>query len=128
MTDVTDECTAPLNKDVRKWAMLCHLSALVGLLGNGIGFLVGPLLVWLFKKDDHPFINENGKEVVNFQITMLIAVLISIPLVFVFVGFFLIMIISMIIFIMMIVFPIIAGIKAGNEEHYRYPLTFRFIK
>ena len=55
---------------VYKWAMVCHLAALVGLLGNGIGFLLGPLVVWLFKNEDDPFIDEQGKEAVNFQITM----------------------------------------------------------
>jgi len=50
--------------------MVCHLAALVGLLGNGIGFLLGPLVVWLFKKEDDPFIDEQGKEAVSFQIIM----------------------------------------------------------
>ena len=49
-------------REARKWAALCHAVALVGLVGNGIGFLLGPLVVWLIKKEDHPFIDEQGKE------------------------------------------------------------------
>jgi uncharacterized Tic20 family protein len=113
-----------LSRDARKWAMICHIIALVGLLGNGIGFLVGPLVVWLIKREDDPFIDEQGKEAVNFQLTMLLAVIVSIVLVVVVIGFFLLFVLA----VMMTVFPIIAAIKANNGEHYRYPLSFKFIK
>ena len=49
--------------DARKWALICHLSAFVGLLGNGIGFLLGPLVLWLIKKGDDPFVDDQGKEI-----------------------------------------------------------------
>ena len=113
-----------LSRDARKWAMICHIVALVGLLGNGIGFLVGPLVVWLIKREDDPFIDEQGKEAVNFQLTMLLAVIVSIVLVVVVIGFFLLFVLA----VVMTVFPIIAAIKANNGEHYRYPLSFKFIK
>ena len=71
------------DKEARKWAMLCHLSALSGLLGNGIGFLIGPLVVWLIKRDDAPQIDEQGKEALNFQLTMFLAVFICVPLIFI---------------------------------------------
>ena len=111
-------------RDVRRWAMFCHLGALVGLLGNGVGFLIVPLIVWLIKKDDHPFINEQGKESVNFQITMFLALFVGALLMLVLIGIP-ILIAAM---IMMIVLPIVAAIKASNGESYRYPLTIRFIK
>jgi uncharacterized Tic20 family protein len=111
-------------RDVRRWAMFCHLGALVGLLGNGVGFLIVPLIVWLIKKDDHPFINEQGKESVNFQITMFLALFAGALLTLVLIGIP-ILIAAM---IMMIVLPIVAAIKASNGESYRYPLTIRFIK
>ena len=57
------EATALSDKEARKWAMLCHLSALVGLLGNGIGFFIGPLVVWLIKREDDPLIEEQAPEI-----------------------------------------------------------------
>ena len=113
-----------LSKDVRNWAMLCHLSALVGLLGNGIGFFLGPLIVWLIKKEEHPFINDQGKEAVNFQITMFIAFMIALVLSFVLIGIPLLLALG----VLEIVFPIIAAIQASNGTNYRYPLAIRFIK
>jgi uncharacterized Tic20 family protein len=112
------------DKTVRNWAMGCHMIALVGLLGNGIGFVVGPMILWLIKREDHPFIDEQGKEAVNFQITMCIALLISALLIFVVIGFFLLPIVG----IVDVVLTIIAGLKAANGEHYRYPFAIRFIK
>lgn len=110
--------------EARNWAMGCHLIALVGLLGNGLGFLVGPLIVWLVKREDHPFIDEQGKESVNFQITMMGALIVCIPLIFVAVGIVLVPLIG----VFDVVMTIIGGIKASNGEHWRYPLTIRFIK
>ena len=111
-------------KDARNWAMACHLVALVGLLGNGIGFLIGPLIVWLIKKDEHPFIDEQGKEAVNFQITMFLAFIIAALLIFVLIGLLLLPILVVI----NIVFPIIAATKASTGEHYRYPFSIRLIQ
>ena len=111
----------PISRDARKWAMACHIVALVGLLGNGIGFLLGPLIVWLIKKEDDPFIDEQGREAVNFQLTMLLAMIVSALLCLVLIGFVLVVIVGL----MMIIFPIIGAIKANDGEHYRYPLSFR---
>ncbi len=118
------ESAALPSKEARQWATICHVVALVGLLGNGIGFLLGPLVVWLIKRQDDPFIDEQGKEAVNFQITMLIAAIVSVPLCFILVGFVLIVIVG----ILAIVCPIIGALKANEGAHYRYPLSIRFIK
>ena len=112
-----------LTNDAKRWASLCHIIALVGLIGNGVGFVLGPLVVWLMKKDEHPFIEEQGKESLNFQITMFIAAIVSGILTLVVIGFFLLIAVG----IVMVVFPIIASIKASNGEHFRYPFTIRFI-
>jgi len=123
MTETTDlKALSP--REARKWAMICHLMALVGLLGNGIGFLVGPLIVWLIKKEDDPFIDEQGKEAVNFQITMFIAAFVSGLLILVAIGIVLLIVVG----ILMTVFPIVAAIRANEGEHYRYPLSIRFIE
>jgi uncharacterized Tic20 family protein len=111
-------------REARKWAMICHISALAGLLGNGIGFLIAPLVVWMVKKEDHPFIDDQGKEAVNFQITMILALFLCIPLIFVIIGIPLAIIIGL----LMVILPIIAAVKANDGVVFRYPLTLRIIK
>ena len=113
-----------LSKDARMWAMFCHLAGLAGIIIPVIGNIVAPLIVWQIKKDDFPFVDEQGKEVVNFQISMSIYGLICIPLFFICIGPFLLAAVG----IVDLVFLLIAGIKANNGQHYRYPLTIRFIK
>ena len=111
------------NPDARKWASLCHIVALSGLIGNGVGFVLGPLVVWLIKKDEYSFVEEQGKEAINFQITMIIAAVVSGILTIVVVGFFLLVAVG----IAMIAFPIVAAVKTSKGEPYKYPFTIRFI-
>ncbi len=120
----TEEQVEGIPREARKWAMICHLSALIGLLGNGIGFLLAPLVIWLVKREDHPFVDEQGKEAVNFQITMFLALFVCIPLMLVVIG----VILAVIVGFLMIIFPIIGAIKASDGESYRYPLSLRLIK
>jgi uncharacterized Tic20 family protein len=115
---------AAVGREARKWATICHLAALVGLLGNGIGFLVGPLAVWLVKREDDPFVDEQGKEAVNFQITMFLAAFVSALLILIVIGIVMLIVVGL----MMVIFPIIAAIKANDGLPYRYPLSIRFIK
>jgi uncharacterized Tic20 family protein len=124
MMSEQDEGTEQLDKTVRNWAMGCHMIALVGLLGNGIGLVVGPIILWLIKREDHPFIDEQGKEAVNFQITMCIALFVSALLIFVAIGIALLPILGLV----DVVLTIVAGLKAANGEHFRYPFAIRFIK
>ena len=119
-----DPALSSIPREARNWAMACHLMALVGLLGNGIGLLVGPLVVWLVKREDHPFVNEQGKEAVNFQLTMFIAFFAGVILIFAVIG----VILLPMLLIFDVVLVILAGIKASNGEHYRYPFAIRFLK
>jgi uncharacterized protein len=113
-----------LTSEAKNWAVLCHLSALFGFLGPGFGHLIGPVLVWLFKRHDHPFIDENGKESVNFQISITIyAVLIS-PTVCVAIGIPLLIAL----FVANVILVVLAAIRASNGELYHYPLCLRLIK
>jgi uncharacterized Tic20 family protein len=112
------------NKDARMWAMICHLSGLAGIILPASGNIVAPLIIWQIKKDNNPFIDEQGKEAVNFQISMSIYLIASIILSFICIGVPLI-IATIIVFF---VFTLIAAVKANNGLHYRYPLTLRFIK
>jgi len=108
----------------RTFGMLTHLAALAGLIGIPFANIIGPLIVWLIKKDTMPFADEQGKESLNFQITVTIALLCCIPLFLIIIGFLLMPAIGL----AALIFVIIAAIKTSNGEHYRYPLSLRLIK
>lgn len=112
-------------KDARMWAMFCHLTGLARfVVPVPFGGIIAPLIVWQVKKDEHPFVDENGKEAVNFQISVAIYLLAALLLCFLIIGIFLLPAVA----VFNIVFLIIAAVKANNGEHYEYPLTIRFIK
>jgi uncharacterized Tic20 family protein len=113
-----------VSKNARMWAMICHLTGLAGIIIPAVGNIVAPLIIWQIKKDEFPFVDEQGKEAVNFQISMTIYGLICIPLFFICVGPFLLAAVG----IVDLVFLLIAAVKANNGRSYRYPLTIRFIK
>jgi len=114
-----------INKDARMWAMICHLAGLAGLPVPVLGNIVAPLIVWQIKKEAFPFVDEQGKEAVNFQISMTIYGLASLVLIPLFcIGFFLLAAV----YIVDLIFLLIAAVKANDGHHYRYPLTIRFIK
>ena len=106
------------NRDARMWAMLGHLTGLLS--------FIGPLVVWLIKKEEFPFVDEQGKEALNFQITMLIYGFVAGLTMFICIGFLL----GPAVWIVDVVFLIIATIKANDGYHYRYPwpLIIRLIK
>jgi len=110
------------NSDARLWGMLAHLLTLLGYL-IGLGHVLPPLIIYLSKKDEDPFIADQARESLNFQITMLILFLISLPLMCIFVGFVLAGLVALFNLIMVIV----AGIQAYDGKRYRYPLTFRLV-
>ena len=112
------------SKDEQNWAMICHLSALAGFV-IPFGNLIGPLVVWLMKKDTMPLVDQHGKEALNFQITVTIAALVCVLLMLVIIGVFLIFIVG----IGALVMTIIAGIKVANGDlGYKYPFALRLIK
>ena len=111
------------SSDERMWGMLCHLSTLSGYL-IPFGNIIGPLVVWLIKKDEYAFVEDQGKEALNFQISVMIYSIVSGILVFLIIG--LPLLIAVLIFDL--VMTIVAAVKANEGEYYRYPLTIRFIK
>ena len=118
-----------ISKDARMWAMFCHLAGLAGFVLPAIGCVIGPLVVWQIKKEEFPFVDEQGKEAVNFQISMfLYSVIGSVACAITCIGIPLIPFIVGIIGICDLVFLLIAAVKANNGEHYRYPLIIRFVK
>lgn len=111
-------------KQEKTFAMLCHLTALSGLIGIPLGNILGPLIVWLIKKNESPLVDKNGKESLNFQISMTIYGIIAGLLVLVVIGWFLL--IGLLIADLVLV--IIASVKTSNGESYKYPLTIQFLK
>ena len=114
-----------ISKDARMWAMFCHLAGLCAFILPALGNIIGPLIIWQLKKEDEPFVDRNGKEALNFQISVTIYELISLALFPVLcIGIVLLPAVAIASF----VFLLIAAVKANNGEEFRYPLTIRFIK
>jgi hypothetical protein len=109
---------------VRSWSALCHASALLGVFVHFPGHVIPPLIVWLLKRGDSPEIDAHGKEALNFQISMLIYNAIATVFCLVLIGF----LILPVLWVLNAIFVIIAAIKAGDGELYRYPLTIRFLQ
>jgi uncharacterized protein len=120
--EVPDPTTAPtatesLTSDDRTMGMLCHLGAII------IGFLC-PLIIWLMKKDTSKFVDDQGKESLNFQITMFFVYMACFVLTFVLIGMFL----FPVALLLNLIFCIIGGLAANKGEKYRYPFAIRLIK
>lgn len=111
------------NPEARLWGMFCHLFALGGYIFP-LGNLIGPLIAWLAKKNDFPFVDDQGKESLNFQITMLIAAACATVLMCAGIGSFLLIAVG----IFDIVFIIVASVHANDGKTYRYPFCLRLIK
>jgi uncharacterized Tic20 family protein len=107
--------------DAKNWATLTQLSALVMFLG--IPAVIGPLVVWLIKRDDDAFIDYSGKEALNFNISFLIYGVVAAFLIILLIG----LILLPIVFVVWLVLVIVAAVKTSNGEYYRYPLTIRFV-
>jgi uncharacterized Tic20 family protein len=108
---------------VRTWCILAHATALVGFLVPVAGHIVGPLIVWLAKRQDSPEIDAHGKESMNFQISMLIWNVIAGILCLVLIGIPILILLH----ILNIIFVIVASIQASEGKLYRYPLAIRLI-
>ncbi len=115
---------APSVTNVRLWSIFCHASALLGVFLHFPGHVLGPLIVWLAKRDESPELDAHGKEAVNFQLSMLLYTVIAGVFCLVLIGFVLLPLL----WVANAVFVIIASIKASDGKLYRYPLTIRFIE
>jgi uncharacterized Tic20 family protein len=120
-----------IGKDARMWAMLCHLAGLAGLspVLPGIGSAVGPFVIWQLKRDEFPFVDEQGRRAVNFQLSMLLYGLAgSLVCLITCIGTPLIPVVLCVAGTVDVVFVLIAAVKANRGEHYRYLLAIRFFK
>ena len=110
-------------QEEKTWGMLAHLSSLSGFI-IPFGSLLGPLVVWLIKKDTMPFVDDQGKEALNFNITVTIAAIISAILTLVLIGFLLLAVVV----VGWLVLTILAIIESNKGVAYRYPFTWRLVK
>lgn len=110
--------------------MMVHLAAFAGWVFVGVGFVLGPVLVWVIKKEDFPAIDAHFKEAINFQISLLIYSLIAILIMVVTlgVGFVVAVPALAVIALLDVLFPIIAAIQAYEGNLFRYPLSLRLVK
>ena len=111
------------SKDERTWAMLSHFSVLCMFIFP-FGNILAPLIIWLIKKEEMSFVEDQAKEVLNFQISMTIYLLISGILCFILIGIPFVIGLG----IFNVIITIIAGIKANDGISYRYPINLKLIK
>ena len=104
--------------------MFAHLSSFLFYTCIPLANIIAPLIIWQIKKEDMPFASDQGKECLNFQISMLIYIIISGILTLILIGFAFLVIL----YVLNIILTIIAAIKANEGVTYRYPLTMRFVK
>ncbi|AZQ12531.1 DUF4870 domain-containing protein [Shewanella khirikhana] len=110
-------------KQEKEMALLVHAASFAGYL-IPFGSVLGPLIVWLMKRDESAFVNQAGINCLNFKISMLIYFMVSFLLMFVLVGFVLVFALA----ILDIVVTILAMVRASEGSHYQYPFSIKFIK
>lgn len=101
----------------KMWAMFCHLAGLLHFIP--FGQIIGPLVIWVVKKEESGFIDDQGKQALNFQISMLIYMLLCIPFVFIVIGIFALIALA----IINLILVIIAAVNSNSGIKYRYPLA-----
>ena len=119
--DTTEELSA--SSDERKWSAIAHLSALFGLLCPLLNIIV-PMAVWLTKRNELPMVDDEGKEAVNFQVSVTLYLALCIPAMLIGIGGYLFIIILFV----SIFLSIKAALRASSGEEYSYPFTLRLIK
>jgi uncharacterized Tic20 family protein len=115
------------NKEERTWAMIAHLSAFAYYI-SGVGHIVGPLIVWLAKREGQPFVEDQAKEALNFQITVTIVGIAAVVMCFTVILAVIGVPILIGLHLYQIICMIVAAIKASDGVAFRYPLTLRLIK
>lgn len=118
--------TESAGSDEKSWSMFSHLAAFIAVvpLMPVIGMVLGPLVVWLLKKEDMPLVAENGKEALNFNISMFIAYCVAFVLCFILIGIPLLF--GLIIFHFIV--TILAAIKASEGGVYKYPWSLKLVQ
>ena len=119
---ITDPAAVP-TQDERTWGMVAHLAALAFFI-LPFGNILGPLVVWLAKRDQSTFVALHAKEALNFNITILMGALVCGLLLVFSIG----ILFGAVLFVFWLVMIIIAALKANEGAAYRYPFTVRLVK
>lgn len=146
--DAAAAAAARAANEERTWAMACHLAALSSFV-IPFGNLVGPLVVWIMKRDKSPLVDANGKAALNFQLSFFLynivlmcggfAAMVGGAVVlmddrvaplsgFGFLGFWGILGVAVLMSLVGIVLSIVGGVKAYHGEVFHYPLAIPFIR
>jgi uncharacterized Tic20 family protein len=138
MSDSDNPYSAPLNpppvndlefspsSDDRNLALIAHLSGCAGIVAGGLVGFIGPLIIYLMKKDQSPYVESQAKEALNFQITLFIISLVCVAVVMVSCGIlFPLVFVPM---VMQVVYGILAALAVRDGTHYRYPFNMRLIQ
>ncbi len=123
MSEISGVPGSPPSKEERNWALLAHLSAVAGVLLAGLGMVLGPLVIWLLKREDSEFVADQAKEALNFNITMLLGYIVGVILIPVLIGLVILPVLGLLHLVLMIV----AMIRASEGERYRYPVALRLV-
>lgn len=119
------------DRDARNWAVAAHLAWLVTFAG--VPPPIGPLVVWLVKRNDHPFVDDQAREALNFQLSILIYAIVGALLAVVLgiatlgVGFLAVIPVAIAFGLVVLILPIVAAVRASEGDRYRYPLTLRLV-
>lgn len=111
-------------KEDKQLLVITHLSQLLDFV-TGIGGFIVPLIIWLVKKDEILGMDENGKAILNFRISMFIYIIICIPLILL-LGLGILGLIAIGFFYL--IFPIVNAIRVSNNQEPNYPFTLNIIK
>ena len=112
--------------EARQWITILHISALAGFLLVGFGQILGPLIVWLLKRNDVTGLDAAGRNVLNFQISWTLWWALSWIFVALFGCLIIPLVFPLIILVAWVAYGVLGAIKASNGESYRFPLTIRF--
>jgi uncharacterized Tic20 family protein len=129
-----------VDAEARKWAAVCHIVALAQFVFP-FGHIIGPYIAWVSKRSTSDFVERQGREALNFQLTVslayVFAVVLGVGAIAVsiaaqtpvgLVGFLAAMVVSGLVLLWWFVFTIVATIQASNGKDYRYPFTIRFLR
>lgn len=118
------------DEEARKWAVFCHLGGLAVLTSFPLAGIIVPLVIWLVKRETHPFVDHQGREALNFRISMALyvvaAVVALIVLTILIIGIFLWWLLPVLL-VVQCGLAVVAAVKANQGEPFRYPITIRFV-
>jgi len=112
-----------MTSDERNFATFAHLAAFFGYVVPVIGRVLGPVIIWLIKKEEYPFVDQQGREAINFNLSMLIYALILAPTLCIGIGIVILPLLGL----AHIILIILAAVKSNSGTPYRYPVTIRFL-